>query len=1123
MARKNDDIEENAKEKSCAGYLLHSEVTGDLIGNHQEMENLKTGNQETGNHQEMENLKTGNQETGNHQEMENQEMENQKTGNQTEEPKTPEAKARVRIDAMLERAGWKVVDREGDNAMSVADGAEALREGLLKGSLEADYLLMVAGKVVGVLEAKRSDVNVNCSRVSDQAMRYTRMVPPYYACWARPLPLILLSNGHDLFRVREQLETDAPAAMKMYAKGKRGNVDLTDGIAEDGKENEGKRISDRIAEDGKENEGKRISDGIDEDGNDKGNEERKLNSPRNGAKEKGNGAQTVCRYERLNEMPRPKDVVRELGIKDEFAALPQLDPTGLRDCQVEAINHLEASFRAGQRRALIVLATGAGKTFTACMAIYRLLNYTTTVRRVLFLVDRNDLGRQAYNGFAQFDLTEGRRKFTDTYLVERLKSEFDKKENANVVISTIQRLFAYLSDKNVNDDEEEEDSLNNYTADDVECGDAQLNAGRQGAAGNTQPAKGNASAERDRNGKSAAADVALPPNPELPPDYFDLIVVDECHRSIYSNWGKVLTYFNTARIIGLTATPQEATVQFFGGNVVADYTLSQSVIDGVNVDSRVYRITTKASSEGGIIDEGEQYKQLSNRTGKTESLTALQKMSYTATELNRSVVNPAQIRLVLETYRQSIYTQLYPERRPDMDMIPKTLIFALDEDHAQRIVDIAREVFGHTAPGDPYVQRITYSAENPAQLIKDFRNEKNFRIAVTVTLVATGTDIKPLEVEIFMRDVESEILFTQMMGRGVRTINDDALRLVTTNATSKECFYLVDAVGVTEHTKPIPPIGNPQRKLPTLKELLEQITFGYLPDEYLKLLANRLSFFCNKADGNQLRKFEQLSGVAMKQLAQDLYVALEKSQLPPFVSVDDDNHLRKQLVKPLTLHPQAREYLLTIQAGFVTILQPGSDELIEAGFTQDDAVKVTGAFEAYLKEHGDELEALRLLDRQSDEPITYAALSELEAALLEADRSNFGTLNLWRSYGRLNADKVTPLNTGNADEVKALTNLIQLVRYAQGQTETLRSLYQSSSQHFNLWCGQMQRALTDEQQKLFRQVADYILMNGACVQVRQLSNLDGKLAMDLLRTSDMDRNHLEPELLSLSQFMLRAS
>ena len=1078
MARKFDDIEENAKEKFCAGNLLLSDMTG----NYQEMGNQETGKQETGNmtgnHQ-----KTGNQETGNHQEMGNQEMGNQETGNQTEEPKTPEAKARVRIDAMLERAGWKVVDREGNNAMSVADGAEALREGLLKGSLEADYLLMVAGKVVGVLEAKRSDVNVNCSRVSDQAMRYTRMVPPYYACWARPLPLILLSNGHDLFRVREQLETDAPAAMKMYAKGKRGNVDLADGIAEDGK----------------------------------GNEERKLNSPRNGAKGNGNGAQTVCRYERLNEMPRPKDVVRELGIKDEFAALPQLDPTGLRDCQVEAINHLEASFRAGQRRALIVLATGAGKTFTACMAIYRLLNYTTTVRRVLFLVDRNDLGRQAYNGFAQFDLTEGRRKFTDTYLVERLKSEFDKKENANVVISTIQRLFAYLSDKNVNDDEEDDDSLNNYTADDVECGDAQLNAG------NTQPAKGNASAERDRNGKSAAADVALPPNPELPPDYFDLIVVDECHRSIYSNWGKVLTYFNTARIIGLTATPQEATVQFFGGNVVADYTLSQSVIDGVNVDSRVYRITTKASSEGGTIDEGEQYKQLSNRTGKTESLTALQKMSYTATELNRSVVNPAQIRLVLETYRQSIYTQLYPERRPDMDMIPKTLIFALDEDHAQRIVDIAREVFGHTAPGDPYVQRITYSAENPAQLIKDFRNEKNFRIAVTVTLVATGTDIKPLEVEIFMRDVESEILFTQMMGRGVRTINDDALRLVTTNATSKECFYLVDAVGVTEHTKPIPPIGNPQRKLPTLKELLEQITFGYLPDEYLKLLANRLSFFCNKADGNQLRKFEQLSGVAMKQLAQDLYVALEKSQLPPFVSVDDDNHLRKQLVKPLTLHPQAREYLLTIQAGFVTILQPGSDELIEAGFTQDDAVKVTGAFEAYLKEHGDELEALRLLDRQSDEPITYAALSELEAALLEADRSNFGTLNLWRSYGRLNADKVTPLNAGNADEVKALTNLIQLVRYAQGQTETLRSLYQSSSQHFNLWCGQMQRALTDEQQKLFRQVADYILMNGACVQVRQLSRLDGKLAMDLLRASDMDRKHLEPELLSLSQFMLRAS
>ena len=149
---------------------------------------------------------------------------------------------------------------------------------------------------------------------------------------------------------------------------------------------------------------------------------------------------------------------------------------------------------------------------------------------------------------------------------------------------------------------------------------------------------------------------------------------------------------------------------------------------------------------------------------------------------------------MLQTYKDAVYTEMFcePERDadPDFDYLPKTLIFAQDEAHAQRIVDIAREVFHPKS--DKFVQRITYSVGDSDALIRHFRNDKEFRIAVTVTLVATGTDIQPLEVVMFMRDIMSEQLYLQMRGRGCRTIGDEQLQTVTPNAKSKDLFYLVD-------------------------------------------------------------------------------------------------------------------------------------------------------------------------------------------------------------------------------------------------------------------------------------------------------------------------------------------
>lgn len=188
----------------------------------------------------------------------------------------------------------------------------------------------------------------------------------------------------------------------------------------------------------------------------------------------------------------------------------------------------------------------------------------------------------------------------------------------------------------------------------------------------------------------------------------------------------------------------------------------------------------------------------------------------------------------------SVYTDLYPDREENWKYIPKTLIFAKDDNHATQIVNVIKEVFKEKfedgeVPGK-FVQKITYSAGDSNALIRDLRTEKDFRIAVTVTLVATGTDVKPLEVVFFMNDVQSEVLYTQMKGRGCRVINDDKLKEVTPNAITKECFYIVDAVGVTEHDKTIPkPTGtansNGSHKVLKLDQLLEHLAHGEVNDD----------------------------------------------------------------------------------------------------------------------------------------------------------------------------------------------------------------------------------------------------------------------------------------------------
>ena len=896
---------------------------------------------------------------------------------------TPEEKARVKIDQMFEEAGWQVVDRD---FYSPTITAAAIREGLLEGNREADYFLFINGMAVGVLEAKRKEVDVTSETVCEQAIRYTRYVPAdRYRAIARLLPFIFVSNGEETyFRDCRDEESDLEPVNRIYT---------------------------------------------------------------------------------------PKEMVKLLGIEDPYAGLPALSKKGLRDCQYEAISELESSFRTGQNRALIVLATGAGKTYTACMAAYRFLAYTP-MKRILFLVDRNNLGKQAEGEFGMFRLTENGDPFNTIFTVNRLKSN-NVPSDSNVVISTIQRLFSLLTGKEITDNDDDDDD----------------------------PATG---------------EVELPGNIQLPPDFFDVIIIDECHRSIYGNWRKVLEYFSTAKMIGLTATPVPETMAFFNNNRVVNYTLERSIVDGVNVDGRIYRIKTEATENGGAILKGQKLKRVTRYTGEVEDIKNEETKNYTKEELNRSIINPAQIKLVLETYRDAVYTEMFtdPQREPNMDYLPKTLIFALNEVHATNIVKIAKEVFGRT--DDKFVQKITYSSGDSNELIRQFRNDKEFRIAVTCTLVATGTDVKPLEVLIFMRDVASEPLYIQMKGRGVRTIGDDQLRNVTPNAFSKDCFFLVDAVGVTESHKTVPGGGTgPQGPTITLRRLLELLTHGNVADEYLLTLAAKLPRIDKKCNDAQRKEFERLAHASMREISSNIYEAFEKDILPPYEDINEPNNERKGLVAPLTHHPEARHYLLILAAGFLETLQPGEDSLISKGFSQEEAKDVTSAFEKYCDEHQDEIEALRMIYNNDGEPLTYYILKDLENKLKMAN-NKFQSSRIWNSYAIVNPQSVKRHTT--KEEKEALTNIIQLVRFANHQIEKLESLYPQAQQRFNLWYGQMQRTVTESQIAIIRQIVDYIASNGACT-IKDIIDDDRSRAAQLINAFG-GKQQADEALVSLSKFLL---
>jgi type I restriction enzyme, R subunit len=695
--------------------------------------------------------------------------------------------------------------------------------------------------------------------------------------------------------------------------------------------------------------------------------------------------------------------------------------------QIVAIRNLEKSLAQNKPRALIQMATGSGKTFTAISFIYRLIKYAGA-RRVLFLVDRGNLGRQTKKEFDQYVSPVNNFKFGEEYIVQHLGSN-NLDTTARVVISTIQRMYSMLKGRELPDDLDEASG-----------------SGLEGAFKSEPP---------------------LDYNPAIPIETFDIIVTDEAHRSIYNLWRQVLEYFD-AYLVGLTATPSKQTFGFFNQNLVMEYGHEQAVADGVNVNYDVYRIRTEVSEAGSKVDAGYYlgYRDKLTRKVRWEQLD--EEFAYDPEQLDRGVQTPDQIRTLVRTFRDKLFTEIFPGRTE----VPKTLIFAKDDNHAEKIVEIVREEFGK---GNEFAQKITYrtTGETPERLIAAFRNSYHPRVAVTVDMIATGTDIKPLEIVVFMRAVKSRTFFEQMKGRGVRVINPADLQSVTPDAKAKDHFVIVDCVGVCERdmtdSRPMD-----QRKTESLEKLLQAVALGNTEPEVLSSVAARLARLEKDLPAEaQARITQAAGGLTLKDLARGLVNATAPDQAP-----DAAASAVQSATKPFS-NPALRELIVNLKRQNEQIIDDVTqDQVLEAGFSEaarERARKIVGTFEQFIREHKDEITALQILyNRPTKAPLKYEDLKSLADAL-HAPPHLISESALWQAYAALDKSKVKGASTR-----RILTDLVSLVRYAMQQENELVPYPERVAANFNAWMAQQQAAgkrFTDEQRWWLEKMAEHVASN----------------------------------------------
>lgn len=738
-------------------------------------------------------------------------------------------------------------------------------------------------------------------------------------------------------------------------------------------------------------------------------------------------------------------------LRNRLRTFPAFDTTGFRKCQINAIVNLERSFGENRPRALIQMATGAGKTYTAITNVYRLLKFAKA-KRILFLVDTKNLGEQAEEEFRKYKPTDDARLFPELYNVCRLASS-QIPAGSNVCISTIQRMYSILKGRELGEADEE-------------------------ASPNEERIVGE---PRDVEYNSA-----------YPPEYFDFIIIDECHRSIYNVWQQVLDYFD-AFLIGLTATPDKRTYSFFNQNVVSEYTHEEAVIDGVNVGGDTYIIETDVSKKGATITERliEKRDRLSREMRWEQSDVDIE---YDSGKLDRDVVNPSQIRTVIREFRDKVTTVMFPGRKE----VPKTLIFAKTDSHADDIINIVREEFGR---GNEFCKKITYNAnEDPKSVLAAFRNEFYPRIAVTVDMIATGTDVKALECLVFMRDVRSKNYFEQMLGRGRRTLgHDDLARVSPSAATNKSRYVVVDCVGVTKSLKT--ETRQLERKPSvSLKELMMSVAMGARDDDTVTSLAGRLLRLAAVMDSGERKRAARLAdGSAVNDIARDMLNAFDEDQIAreagfvlcadgPELTEDekarlDEAHARlvERAVTPI-FSAELRNYLENVRKAHDQIIDNENlDTVISSGWDadrEDNAKEVIKTFRQFLVDNKGELDALQIIYGQTyrQRPITLRMVKAVHEAL-KTSPYGLSCDMVWHAYEVVGAPVASARST-----VGKLMDIISVIRYELGQEKTLRPFEASVAERFKGWVFSKNAGhgqFTEEQMDWLRMIRDHIATSGS--------------------------------------------
>ena len=739
------------------------------------------------------------------------------------------------------------------------------------------------------------------------------------------------------------------------------------------------------------------------------------------------------RPETIKHLIEQDDTVRN-RLKNNF---PPLDPKGFRKCQVEAINSLTESFADNRPKALVHMATGAGKTFTAITQVYRLLKYGR-MNRILFLVDTKSLGEQAEREFHAYNVEN--RRFSDLYGIHRL-TRSSMPDNCQVYISTIQRMYSILRGEDLDEQSEAEYDENKTNF-------------------------------KDEKPKEVVY------NPKYPPEFFDCVIIDECHRSIYNVWQQVLDYFD-AFLIGLTATPDKRTYAFFKENVVSEYSREQAIVDGVNVGEDIFLIETAITQNGAHIAMNQWIERRNRETRQKRFEQLDEDIAYDGKDLDRDIVNPSQIRLVIKKYKEALSTVLFPHRRE----VPKTLIFAKTDSHADDIIKIVREEFGE---GNEFCKKITYAAPNPETALSEFRNSYSPRIAVTVNMIATGTDVKSIEVLIFMRDVRSKGYFEQMKGRGTRTLSKDELVQVTPSATeNKDHFVIIDAVGVTKSRKSD---TRPLERKPSvsIQQLMLEVSTGAKDEDTLTTLANRIARLNAQMSAKEQKQFEQTTGSTAVQVAdrllkcfdQDFLTETAKSDFATDLPTDQQiietqKRLKKEAVTPF-YNPDVREFIENVRRSHEQIIdQVNLDTLNFMGFDttqKQNAENVIKTFREFIAENRDELIALQIIysAKYIERPMVLQDLKTLYARL---SAKNITVERLWDCYGITQAQKT------RKSTIRQITDLVSMIRFEAGMTDKIVPFGEVVDRNFKKWSFRSNNTdvkFTDTQWQWLRVIKDHI-------------------------------------------------